>query len=367
MKKICFVIPRAYYLFNPNIQNISDKIGGVQKQTYLLSMEIAKNNDFDVNFIVADFGQNDIENYDNIKVWRSFNFNDNILKRFKNLIIKLKKVDADIYIFSASDLGTGVFINLTKIFLKKKIIYMIAADAETDAKSHIKITGKLGYLLMKNAYKIVDKITAQSIQQYNLFLQNYKRKPDTIIKNIINIENHNKKILRDKILWIGRLVPIKNPELFINLAKKHPIEKFIMLAPIVHELVSYGTNLKSKIEKVQNIEYLDFVKPNEINKLYQQSKMYVMTSDSEGFSNTMLEAIANYCPILSYKVNNDNIFSDKKIGLCADANIDNFYNFFNILNDNFYLSPNFVENCIFYINKNHSIISILENFIKLLN
>ena len=75
-KKVCFVIPRAYYLFNKNSTNEQDKVGGAQKQAYLISTELAKNSKFDVNFCVADFGQKNKEYYNNITVWKSFNFTD---------------------------------------------------------------------------------------------------------------------------------------------------------------------------------------------------------------------------------------------------------------------------------------------------
>ena len=93
MKKVCFVIPRSYYLFNPNAENAKNKVGGAQKQAYLLSTELAKNINFDVHFILADFAQPDFERIENVSLWKSFNFNDNILKRTRKLIKTLKKVN----------------------------------------------------------------------------------------------------------------------------------------------------------------------------------------------------------------------------------------------------------------------------------
>jgi hypothetical protein len=74
MKKVCFVIPRAYYLFNPHAKNAEDKAGGAQKQTFLLSTELAKDPDFDVHFALADFGQADFEIIKQVKLHKSFSF-----------------------------------------------------------------------------------------------------------------------------------------------------------------------------------------------------------------------------------------------------------------------------------------------------
>jgi len=365
MIKICFVVPRAYYLFNNQAKDIADKIGGAQKQTYLLSLELASINNFDVNFIVADFGQNKIEKYDNVTVYKSFNFKHNILKRFNNLFKTIKQVNADFYIFRASDLGVAIFIFFVKKYFRKKVIYMIAHDSETNFKNHKKISGFWGAFLMQKAYKIADKITAQSVQQFDLFYNNFNKKPDVIIKNIIDLENNLENYVRDKILWIGRLDKFKNPEIFLKLIDKFPNNKFVMLAPIEYNSIDYGLNLQKIIKSKSNIEYIEFVQPTEIYMLYQQAKIYVMTSEAEGFSNTMLEAIANVCPILSYKVNNDNIFDNQKIGFCANGELELFYKYFNILNNNFFETPDFKAECENYLNKNHNKTEIIENFVKL--
>jgi len=101
MKKICFVVPRAYSFFNPEIRKFNDMVGGSQKQAYLLSSELAKDEEFDVNFCVADFGQADAEILQNVKLWKSFNFDDGRFQSFLKLYKTIRKIDAEVYIFRA--------------------------------------------------------------------------------------------------------------------------------------------------------------------------------------------------------------------------------------------------------------------------
>ena len=58
--KICFVQAYAYAVFNPKSKA---KIGGAEVDLYNIASELAKDKRFDVCFLVADFGQKNIEFY----------------------------------------------------------------------------------------------------------------------------------------------------------------------------------------------------------------------------------------------------------------------------------------------------------------
>ncbi len=364
VKKTCFVVPRAYYLFNSEIKNISDKVGGAQKQAYLLSKELVRNNSFDVHFCVADFGQNKIEKHDNVTIWKSFNFNDFIIKRIINLLKTLKKINADIYIFRAADAGVALATLYISFFLRKKNFYMLAHDDETNFKKLKKISGFLTAFTMSFTYKYADVISVQSQEQYNLFTKHRKRKPDAIVKNIITVNNEFEKS-ENYILWVGRLDKFKNSELFLKLAEKFPKENFVMIAPVVRDFIEYGNTIKKQTKSIKNLKYIDFVKPDEIEKFYLKTKIYVITSESEGFSNTMAEAMANKCPVLSYNVNPDNIL--KNAGFCANGSIEKFYKYFDEFLQNSKQRKEFGKNGYKYLKNNHNTSLIIDKFIKVIN
>ncbi len=363
IKKICFVIPRTYYLFNQDIKNIADKVGGAQKQGYLISIKLAENKKFEIHFCVADFGQKKKETHNNITVWKSFNFNDFIIKRIIVFFKTLMKINANIYVFRAADVGVTFATLFIKFFLKKKIFYMLAHNTETNFKDLKKMSGFLAAITMPFTYKYADILTTQSQEQYDLFAKFRKRKPDAIIKNIIPVKNQIIKT-ENYILWVGRLDKIKKPEMFLKLAEKFTNEKFVMIAPVVRDFIGYGNKIKKEAKAIKNLKYIDFVKPEEIENFYLNTKIYVITSDSEGFSNTMAEAMATKCPVLSYKVNPDNIL--KNAGFCANGNIEKFYTSFKKLLENKKLRNKFGTNGYNYIKENHRTNIIIEKIIKLL-
>jgi len=138
-----------------------------------------------------------------------------------------------------------------------------------------------------------------------------------------------------------------------------------MIAPVVRDFVEFGQNFLKKASDYKNVKTIDFVKPTEIQKYFESAKTYLMTSESEGFSNTMMEAMQNKCPVLSYKVNNDNIFGNNEIGFCANGDLKMFFEYFEILSNNADLQTKFGLNGFNYLQKNHNKQQIINEFIKL--
>lgn len=369
MKKVCFVIPRAYYLFNPNAQGAEDKAGGAQKQTFLLSTELAKDPDFDVHFALADFGQADFEIIKQVKLHKSFSFSDSLIKRSFRFLKSLKRINADYYVFRSADTGVALAVFFVKNFLRKRTIYMLAHDSETSNKSLARKTRKHTAAAMRYVYKKTDKLTAQTREQSELFEKYRNRKPDAVIPNMYlpPEESSENPPERNHILWIGRLVRTKNPEIFLSLAKNYPNEKFVMIAPVVRDARKYGEQIQSEAKEIKNLQIINFVKPNEIFNYYRQAKIYVMTSESEGFSNTMAEAMQAGCPVLSYNVNTNNIFETYQCGFYAEGNFKKLTDMFVKLIANKSLTSQMGKNGAQYIINNHSEKKNTEKFKQLIS
>ena len=207
---------------------------------------------------------------------------------------------------------------------------------------------------MNYVYKRADKLTAQTTNQALQFSVARKRNPDAIIKNIYpHVDSQTDFTKKKDILWVGRLDKIKNPELFLHLAQKFPNERFVMIAPVVRDAEDFGKKIQQSAKTISNINLVEYVDPSEMSAFYMKSKLYVLTSDFEGFSNTMAEAMQANCAVLSYNVNPDNSLNDFNCGICADGDVNRFFEAFEYLNSNKDKALNPGKNAADYIRIHH--------------
>jgi glycosyltransferase involved in cell wall biosynthesis len=350
--KLCFIVPKVYMLVNKHIKATS---GGAEKQVYLLGKKLSENRNINVNYCVNDYGQNKLEKYGNINIWNAFSFKDNILVSLKNILKIVRKINPDYCIFRGDDIKIFFLAIIIKTFLKIKYIFWISHDQRVRKKSI------LNYLLFKNAFKII----AQTNDQKQILKKNYLA-DSIVIKNVF-IQNKNTiklNIKRNFILWVGRSEKWKRPEVFLELAKRNPLEKFVMIMSPATNKEKYFIKIKRSAERLKNLLFLQDLKFDDIIIYYKQTKLFVITSKEEGFSNTMMEAMEYRCPILSLTVNPDNIINKYKVGLWANNNFEKFYKYFQTLikDDNKLNKLGFNGNK--YLKKFHNAEFIKNEFIK---
>jgi glycosyltransferase involved in cell wall biosynthesis len=162
---------------------------------------------------------------------------------------------------------------------------------------------------------------------------------------------HNKKY----ILWVGRCNKGKRPELFLRIVKKFPKEKFIMISPMVSDERDLFDQIKQEASQLTNLVFIERVSFFEIQKYFNEAKIFLGTSDYEGFPNTYLQACLGGTPIISLRVNPDNFITENNLGYCANGKLDLMLDKINyILNH----PDDWLEksrNALKYVKKNHNI------------
>jgi glycosyltransferase involved in cell wall biosynthesis len=243
---------------------------------------------------------------------------------------------------------------------------MLASHVEIFFKNLRSATNLPSALSMGFVHKMADRITAQNMQQKELFEQNRKRKVDAIIPNVIeDITSHDNDRNRDLILWVGRSVPLKRPELFLIQAKSFPDEKFVMICPPSFD-TDYYNHIRAQAELIPNLEFIEYVAPAEMHDYYLRSKIYLLTSEAEGFSNTMMEAMISGTAIVSLSVNPDHIFEQYKLGLYSNNKIGEFETNVGLLINNPEKCKVLAQNAKDYLAIKHIGAEIIEEFKKLL-
>ena len=179
----------------------------------------------------------------------------------------------------------------------------------------------------------------------------------------------NKKeetIVKSDILWVGRAVNWKRPELFLKLALTFKDRSFMMICTkyMDHE---YWENLKNLSEKITNLKFIEFVKFSEIDDYFKKAKVYVNTSIYEGFPNTFLQAFKYNTPVISLNVNPDNIFNESNFGYYCNDNFDSLKEKLSILVQSSELQEMVGKKAYSYVSKFHDIEMIGKQWIKVIN
>lgn len=353
--KVCFVAPKAYPLFNPDVEGV---FGGAEVDLYFLATELAKDTNFEVSFVMADYGQGKIENIEGIRVIKSLDFKKNVLCGAVRVWRAMRQADADIYILKTVSPG----VPLAALFCRlhgKIFAYRTASTEECDgtyANRHFFLGRAFNWSLRQAgiifAQNTVDK---ESLQR-------------TVGVSSVVIPNGHilptlQQSRREIILWVGRSDKIKRPELFIDLAEKIPNEKFVMICPRATGDEKYE-ELLARVGYVKNLQFIKYVPFCEIDSHFQRAKVFVNTSESEGFPNTFIEACNYAVPILSLKVNPDGFLDKYNCGQCCEDRFPKLIDSLRfMLAENRFIEPG--KNARRYAEQNHDIRKIAGEYKRL--
>jgi glycosyltransferase involved in cell wall biosynthesis len=359
---ICFIQTNAYSLFNEENNSIH---GGSELQLYLIAKELSKNDDFKISFITGDFGQKNREYYPKIQLFKSFTpkSNDSLLKKLfqaTKYYRLFKKLNADIYFTSAANSTVG----LVSLFCKlnnKKHIHRTAHEEEVNFTYSRK--GILGKIFTKGLI-YSDLVITQNQNHQKLLKENFGINAQ-ILKNSFAIKEI-KPSKKDSILWVARCDYWKRPELFIHLAKRVPDERFIMIAPPANEKENYQKEIKDKSKQIKNLTFIDRVPFNNIQVYFNSAKVFINTSEFEGFPNTFLQAGNGKTPVLSLNVNPDNFINEYNCGFFCENDFDKLVGYTKILIDNKKVWEEKSENIYKYIKENHDIQINVEQLTKMI-
>lgn len=365
--KVCFISLGSYPLFNPQIiPSIKGTIhGGAELNCYLIAEELAKDPQYEIHFIVGDFGQPLKETRKNIILHRSFSLNPNMkyLKYsigFLKLYNLCRKINADIYFQSSAGIITGLIALYCKI-ARKKFIFRTAHDRDCNGEfiaNHL----FLGIFYKFGLFNTSLIITQTKLHQKALL--NSLNLKSVVLKNAIPLP----KFLNEKewnyILWVGRLVEVKQPYLFIELARKNPQENFLLIGSGNR---IYERDLFQLSKKLTNFRYIPHVPFHEIQKYFIKAKVFVSTSLSEGFPNTFIQAFSCMTPIVSLHVNPNNIFKNNKMGFFANSSMKTFELLLRELIENINLRKEMGKSAFDYVKKNHDLKVVINDYKKILN
>jgi glycosyltransferase involved in cell wall biosynthesis len=300
--KVCFVglenLPVVSPLYNQH------GIGGEQVQHTLLARALMKRG-YPVSMVVADYGQPDGLNVDGITLYRAHGFTEGIPvlrffhPRLTGLWSALKRANSDVYYVSCASLHVGIVASFAKRH-GKRVVFRIAHDTDCDPKQLL-----IQFWRDKKIYEFglrrVDAILAQSEQQARALLSNYGLK-STVATMLVEPNRRDLPFeQRDvDVLWVNNIRDFKRPDLALELARRLPNLRFHMIGGPMSGFESMYGDIETQARTIGNLTFHGRVPYHDVNGYYERAKVFVNTSDSEGFPNSYLQAWRRGAPTVVF-------------------------------------------------------------------
>jgi len=191
----------------------------------------------------------------------------------------------------------------TRIDFTEKLIKNNEYNNIKIAEEHIYHNNNKKYLKrLKRVLKNIDYLMPSSDYLTNFYKEKYIEYTYKIKTNEMPIETDNSisKLKNKNIISVGRLSKEKGYEDLIRLFSKSNYNDWVL--NIIGNGHEYNRlqSLINELKMENNIKLLGYKNADELNKLYYDSSIYIMTSYEESFGLVLLEAATHGLPIIAY-------------------------------------------------------------------
>lgn len=173
-------------------------------------------------------------------------------------------------------------------------------------------------------YRFADAVVLQTTNNKNYFDSTVKRK-GVVIPNPINMDDYlgyaNKQKKEDIIVSVGRLQPQKNQKMLIDVFNSIK-DRYPELKLVIYGEGSYRSELEKHISELKLTDKVLLPgKEKDIFNKISSAKAFVMTSNYEGMSNALIEAMCLGLPVISTKVSGtEDLIMNGENGIVIELN-----------------------------------------------
>lgn len=393
------VAPWIYPLFNRDNQG---SFGGWEVRVSIIAKGLAERGNFQVNILAGDHGQPHLAEHGKIKfyawsgrqIWGippqvSKNNKAGVASsRFKRLFVKplrtvkfgnylitpemisiYDEINADIYTVPGNSQFSGELAYFCKQ-RNKKFVFLAGSDMDYYPEYKLQ-PDKLDiystpFSLKAYAIENADAHIVQNERQAEMLRNGYNRF-STLIKNPIDINPmYDRDHSARTILWVGKSDErVKQPSLLFELARRLPDYKFVVIMNI--GLPETHTQCLETARTLPNVELIERVPFEKIEKYFASARVHVSTSAFEGFPNTFLQAAKYGVPTISVRVDPDGMLSQHECGISCGGDFEKFNSHVRVLLADDSLYARFSQKSLAYLRNFHDKDMIIPMYEKVLD
>ncbi len=299
---LCFVAPLAW----PILSGSSDikVIGGAEVQQSILARAFAAQG-HEVSMICLDYGQPDRVQIDGITVIKAYRPDEGtpvlryVHPRLTAMWRAMAEANADLYYFRCASMLVG----FGAVFCDRharRSLYAGASDVDF-LPGRQQIQYRRDRWIFEYGLRRVDAIVVQNPAQYANCRAHYGRE-SVIIPSCYRPPAGAHADPAGTILWAGAIRDYKRPELFLDIARRLPGRRFVMVGGAGGEDAAseqYYQGIKRAAQALHNVEFAGFVPFSHVEPHFDRAAVLVNTSVYEGFPNTFLQAWARGVPTVA--------------------------------------------------------------------
>ncbi|MBN2326082.1 MAG: glycosyltransferase family 4 protein [Candidatus Omnitrophica bacterium] len=287
--------------------------GGAELQLTLLARELAEQTDATIRFVTR--GQGPAEEflsgllrihklpYRRLRIARS-------VWGMLDCLRACRRLPSDIYIQRGGGFETGIT-GWAARSKNKPFLFMTSSLWDVDG-FHETRRGVLYGTFYLYGLRRAGIIITQTEQQQRLLKERYGR--ESIVMRSAHPIPEAIPEGKEGVLWVGRCEPCKDPDMFLELARRTPRISFTMVCPPANRMDMFE-RVQEKARVIANLRFLPGVSFEETERLFASHKVMVNTSTQEGYPNTFVQAFKWGLPIITARFDPDDILTAHGMGL----------------------------------------------------
>lgn len=276
--------------------------GGAETQSTVLADALARRG-HDVSVIVSDYDAGArrkprrtpyplINAYDTQAGLPGLRF---LVPRWSGMWQALARADAEVYFQMCAGLATGQ-VALFCRRARRGFVFATASDSDVDP-TRIRLSRR-DRCFYRHGLRHADRVVTQHAGQ------------QAALRGKCGIDSIPIGMLTDlpetlsgpeepaAVLWVGTLRAVKRPEIWLEMARRLPEVRFVMIGGAAPTEPSLLPRIREMAAEIPNVEFRGLV--DDPRPALERAWLLLNTSEIEGFPNTFLEAWARRVPTVSF-------------------------------------------------------------------
>ena len=297
-------------------------VGGEPIQQTLIARAFARRG-YSVSMVVCDLGQDDAIVIDGITVYKAHPPAAGLpLLRFAHprwtsVMAALRRADADAYNTSCAGIGTAQ-LALTARRRGAGTVFRIASDADCDP-DRLLIPYWYGKRIYEWGLPRMSRVLAQSGAQRETMRAHYRVDSEVAGMLVDRGRSDLPFEARERHgLWVGNIRQLKRPDLMLELARRLPALRFEMVGGTQPRSEALFAEVLGAAAAMPNLKFAGPVPYASVGSIFECSRVFINTSDTEGFPNTYLQAWARGVPVVAF-FDPDGVIAREGLGHAATS------------------------------------------------